>query len=83
MEKLIIELTDSQSLKALQELESRQLIRILKKPDLNALALAGEPITEEDFKNWVRYAEESPMVSIQEARQKWAAQKEKLRKSIR
>jgi hypothetical protein len=36
----------------------------------------------EEFKNWVEYAEDSPKVSLSEAKQRWAAQKEKLGKLI-
>lgn len=83
MQTVTIELTDNQSLKALQELEQKQLIRIVKEPDLNSYALAGEPISEEDFKKWVDYIEDSPSVSISEAKQRWATQKKKLQKLIR
>ncbi|MCK9452897.1 MAG: hypothetical protein M0Q90_14475 [Bacteroidales bacterium] len=83
MQTVLIELKDNQSLKALQELEQKQLIRIVKEPDLNSYALAGEPISEEDFKKWVEYTEDSPTVSITEAKQRWATQKKKLQKLIR
>lgn len=39
MQKIIIELTGDDSLEALQELESKNLIRILKEPDLISFAL--------------------------------------------
>ncbi len=83
MQTITIELTNNESLKALQELEHKQLIRIIKEPDLNSYALPGEPISEEDFKKWIEYTEGSPSVSIKEAKQRWVTQKEKLRKLIR
>ncbi len=83
MQTLTIELTGNNSLKALQDLEHRQLIRIVKKPDFNSYALPGEEITEDDFKNWIEYAENTPTVSITEAKQRWATQKKKLQKLIR
>jgi hypothetical protein len=83
MQTLTIELTGNNSLKALQELEQKQLIRIVKEPGLNSYALPGEAISEEDFKKWVEYAEYSPTVNITEAKQQWAAQKKKLQKLIR
>jgi hypothetical protein len=67
----------------LQELEYKNLIRIVKEPDLKAYSLPGEPINESDFKNWVAYVEESPTVSLTEAKKRWATQKEKLQKLIR
>ncbi len=83
MQILKIELTDNNSLKALQELEHKHLIRIVKEPDLNSYALPGEPINREDFRKWVKYAESSPTVSLAEAKQRWATQKKKLQKLIR
>ena len=83
MQTITIELTDNNSLKALQELEHKRLIRIVKEPDLNSYALPGEPISEEDFRKWVEYAEDSPTVSLDEAKQRWATQKKKLQKLIR
>jgi hypothetical protein len=83
MQTLTIELTGTNSLKAIKDLEHKRLIRIVKNPDFNFYALPGEEISEEDFKKWVEYAEESPTVSLTEARQRWAAQKKKLQKLIR
>lgn len=83
MQRVTIELTDNDSLKALQDLEHKHLIRIVKEPDLNSYALPGEPISEDDFKKWVEFTENSPTVSITEAKQRWASQKKKLQKLIR
>jgi len=83
MQTLTIELTGSNSLKALQDLEQKDLIRILKEPNVSLYSLPGEPISDEDFRKWVEYAENSPSLSLTEARQRWADQKMKLQKLIR
>ena len=83
MQILTIELTSSNSLKALQDLEQKDLIRILKEPNVSLYSLPGEPISDEDFRKWVEYAENSPSLSLTEARQRWADQKMKLQKLIR
>jgi hypothetical protein len=83
MQTVTIELTDKNSLKVLQDLEHMHLIRIVKEPDINSYALPGEPISEQDFKKWVEYTENSPTVSLTEAKQRWAIQKKKLQKLIR
>lgn len=80
MQTLTVVLTDNNSLKALQDLEHKHLIRIVKEPDLSSYALSGEAISKEGFKQWVEYAENSPTVSITEAKQRWATQKKKLQK---
>jgi len=66
----------------LKDLEYKHLIRILKEPDLKSYSLSGEPISNEDFRNWVEYAENSPTVSLTEAKLGWAEQRKKLQKLI-
>jgi hypothetical protein len=83
MQTLTIELTGKDSLKALQDLEHNHLIRIVNEPDLNSYSLPGDPISEEDFRKWVEYTENSPTVSLTQAKQRWAEQKKKLQKLIR
>ena len=83
MQLLTIELKGENSLKALKDLEEKDLIRILNEPDLNSYCLSGEPISDEDFRKWCEYAENSPTVSLTEAKQRWADQKKKLQKLIR
>lgn len=83
MQTIRIELTDSNSLKALQELEQKRLIRIVNEPDIDSFALPGEPVSEEDFSKWIEYAENTSTVSLSEAKQRWATQKKKLQKLTR
>ncbi len=78
MKPITIDLTGNNSIKALKELEEKSLIRIVNEPDLNSYALAGNSISREDFKKWVEFNENSPTVSITEAKQRWTIQKEKL-----
>lgn len=83
MRTLKIELKDSKAYHLLQELEDKHLIRIVKEPDLSSYALPGEPMNEEDFKEWIEYANDSPTLSFAEAKERWAIQKENLQKHIR
>lgn len=83
MQTLKIELTGYDSLKILKDLENKHMIRIVNEPNLNSYALPGEQISEQDFNNWVDYAEDSATISITEAKQRWATQKGKLQKLIR
>lgn len=83
MQTITIELTDNNSLKALQELELKRLIRIVNEPDIDSFALPGEPVSEEDFRKWIEYAENTPTISFSEAKQRWATQKKKLQKLTR
>jgi hypothetical protein len=82
MRTLKIELKDNKAYLMLKEMEDKHLIRIVKEPDLSSYALPGEPMSEEDFKEWAEYANDSPTLSFAEAREIWATQKEKLQKLI-
>lgn len=82
MQTLTVELTGSNSLKALQDLEQKDLIRIIKEPEINLYSLPGESISDDDFRKWVEYAENSPTLNLTEAKQRWADQKKKLQKII-
>lgn len=83
MQTLTIELTTDNSLRAIQGLEQKQIIWILKKPDFWSYTRQGEAINNDDFKQWVEYAEASPTVSLIEAKQRWADQRKKLQNLIR
>ena len=82
MQRLTIEIQGKTALKALKDLEHEKLIRIVREPDLNSYALPGKSISDEDFQRWVEYAENSPTISISEARERWANQKKKLQRLI-
>ncbi len=79
MQKITVQLTGKHSLGALRELENQHLIKIVDEPDYNAWAVPGEPIEKEDFIKWVKYAENSPTVTLNEAREIWNIQKENLK----
>lgn len=83
MQTVTVELIKANSLAVLNDLEHKHLIRILKEPEFNSYALPGKPMNTEDFIKWVEFAESSPAVSITEAKQRWAKQREKLQKHIR
>lgn len=83
MQIITIELTGNNSLKALQDLEQKHLIRIVKEPNLNSYSLPGDSISDQDFRKWIDYAGESPTISLTESKQRWTAQKQKLQKLIR
>jgi len=80
---LTVELTGSNSLQALLDLEQKDLIRILKEPEVRSYSLPGEPLSDEDFRKWVEYAETTPVISLAETKKRWAVQKLKLQKLIR
>lgn len=46
-------------------------------------ALAGKPLTGQEFKNWVEEAEAMPSITLQQAKAKWAGKREQLQQLIK
>lgn len=82
MQTIRIEITGKESLEELRKLEENKLIRILNEPDVYSYSLPGEAISENDFKNWIEYAEESPTTDLYQAKKRWKNQKTKLKKKL-
>lgn len=80
MQTVTIELTKSDSMEALVELERKQLIKIKKGYQINSFSIEGNSMSKTDFLNWIEYAESTPIVRKTEANQRWELQKKKLQK---
>lgn len=84
MRTILVELRDKKAFEELHNLEARQLIRIItEKGPASSYAIPGDPVSVEDFRKWVTHAENTPTVSITQAKKQWQARKKKLRKLIR
>lgn len=81
MQTIIVEVKNKAAYKELHNLETKNIIRIVKE-DFSSYALQGKPMNLGNFRNWVDNAENTPTVSLTEAKQKWKSQKEKLQKNI-
>lgn len=79
MQTITIELKAYDSLKALKELERKNLIKIHQN---DSYALPGGEISEKQFKDWVNEAEKAESLSVNEAKVKWENHKKKLQNLI-
>lgn len=68
MQTITVEITNQEVLKALEDLQEKDLIKILGKSDSVSCALPGEPLSEQEFRDWVMSRENGPTVSFQEAK---------------
>ena len=82
MQTILIELKNNQAFEELHNLEEKKLIRIINE-DFSSYVLPGKPINEEEFRAWVEYAENTPTVSLNEAKQRWESRKKKIQNLIR
>jgi L-rhamnose mutarotase len=81
MQTVTIELKNSNAYKTLHDLEEKDMIRIIKEKKYRSYALLGDPITDEEFREWVEESEKSPTISIEEAKQRWEQKKKMLLKN--
>jgi hypothetical protein len=80
MQTLTVEITNTEALKVLQDLQEKQYINILSKPDLHSPVFPGEPLTTEEFKIMIAEAEHSGSINFKEAKSTWARQRKELQK---
>jgi predicted ATP-grasp superfamily ATP-dependent carboligase len=84
MNSILIELKNKKAYKELHNLEEQKLIRIVKEKDNEySLVLPGKPIDADSFRKWIEYIENTPTISLTEAKYQWELQKKKLAKLIR
>jgi hypothetical protein len=68
MQTVTIQLTDRSARKALQDLEQKHVIRIVKSPRFESPALPGRPMDLRAFRAWIAGAVEAPSVSLKAAK---------------
>ena len=78
MQTVTVQLTDRSARKALQDLEQKHVIRIVKSPRFETPALPGKPMDISAFEAWIAGAEQAPSVSLKAAKSTWAAKKRQL-----
>lgn len=84
MQTVLVELMDKKAFEELHNLEAKQLIRIITEKDpVYSYALPGDTVSVEDFRKWVTHEENTPTISLTQAKKQWQARKKKLRQLIR
>ncbi len=83
MQTLTVEITNDSALKVLQDLQERHFINILGTPDINSHVFPGEPLTTEEFREFVLNRENGANMSLKEADAKWAKKRKQLLKPAR
>jgi hypothetical protein len=84
MQTVLVELRDNKAFDELHNLEAKHLIRIVNESKTgSSYALPGKPVSLEDFRKWVEYAENTHSISLTQAKKRWQAQRKKLQQLIR
>jgi len=83
MQTVLIEIKNNSAFEALQALEHQNVIRIMNDDaGYSSFALQGEQSSIDDFIKWIHYAENSPTVSLIDAKKQWNEKKNRLQKII-
>ncbi len=83
MHTITLQINNSDALKTLQVLENSHAISILENSDWDSPSLSGEPLRLAQFKNWIKDAENTPTVSLTDAKEKWANKRKQLQQIIK
>ena len=83
MQTLTVEITNSDAMQALHDLENKHFIRIINKPGLNAVSLPGEALSLKEFESWINDAENAVTIDLKEAKSIWANKRKKLQSLTR
>ncbi len=78
MQTLTVEIKSGDALKVLQDLQQKQFINILSSPNLNSHVFPGEPMSEEEFKDFICKRENGDFIPLKQAKESWAKKKMKL-----
>ncbi|HWZ22674.1 MAG TPA: hypothetical protein VNW06_08475 [Cytophagaceae bacterium] len=83
MQTIVVQLKNKKAIATLQSLEQKQFIRILSESEIDSVALQGEPMSLNSYKNWIKNAEKDETVDLKEAENKWIARRKKLQQLIK
>ena len=83
MQILTVQVTNQAALKALQNLEEKNYIRIVDEMEYDSAPLPGKPLSWSTFVKWINDAETEGNFSQTKAKQKWASKRKQLQKLTR
>jgi hypothetical protein len=78
MQTLTVEIKNDDALKVLQDLQKKHFINILSTPDLDSHVFPGEPMSEEEFEDFVLKREKGDFIPLKQVKESWAKKKMKL-----
>jgi hypothetical protein len=80
MQTVTVEITHDKALQTLQNMATKKKIRIIEKSEFNIPALPGHTLSLQEFRQWIANAENTPTISLQDARSAWTARKKQLQR---
>lgn len=78
MQTLTVEIKSDDALKVLQDLQQKHFINILSSPNLNSHVFPGEPMSAEEFKDFIAKRENGDFIPLKHVKESWTKKKMKL-----
>jgi len=78
MQTLTLEITNIRAMRTLQNLVTKNEIRIITESGIDTPALPGKPLSLQQFKQWIATSEAAPTISLKAAKSEWTARKKRL-----
>jgi hypothetical protein len=82
MQTVTIAINNRNAMQTLHELEEKKMIAIIGNNELDLPVFTGKQFSLVEFRNWVNNAEQSPSISIDEAKEIWKTKRSRLQKNI-
>lgn len=67
----------------MQRLEQKRFICILPESEIDSVAILGEPMSLNLYKNWIKNTEKEETVNLKKVEHKWIARRKKLQQLIK
>jgi hypothetical protein len=78
MQTVTVEIKNDDALKVLQELQEKNFINMLSSPNLDSHVFPDEPMSVEEFKNFIFKRENGDFITLKQAKESWAKKKMEL-----
>jgi hypothetical protein len=83
MKLITIEVKNSNAMKLLHDLELNNMLRIVEEPQMDSPALSGKEMSIQNFRRWIKNAENEDVITLTEAKEKWQQKRKQLQKLIK
>jgi hypothetical protein len=80
MQTISLQINNDSALKTWRGIEPRHVISILENSNVDSLSLPGPALNLNEFKSWIRNAEQTSTVFLNDVKEKWASKRKQLQK---
>ena len=82
MQTITIAIKNTNAIQILNDLEEKKFISIIENTEMDLPVFTGKQLKLDEFRNWVNAAENTSVISIEEAKAVWKTKRDQLQKII-